>query len=144
MLVAGRFSLASALRPLSTSSLAGSPGSMSKKHCLDNPSLPSKLFRDNLTKRRKLDQAAIKEKLTPALVTSWQKYCENGKTIGADTYPKIKGELGAALNDALDGQPDVNCSCRVCQHMKEEAKRMAECEAAEKVCSFLPPSAYSA
>ena len=106
-------------------------GSMSgaKKHCLDNPSRPSKVFRDIIGKRRRQDTQKLRESLTPALMAAFEEFKSNGRKLGAPTERDHIQELATALENALDGELDLdNISCGSCNHHFREQERAKQCD----------------
>ena len=105
-----------------------------RKRCLDNPSLPHKIYRDTLAQRRRQDAAAAAEKLTPALRDAWASYKVNGQELSATGAIALKKELGLMLVAALDGDLDLDSvSCPSCSHSLNEKERRRKCEADQKV-----------
>jgi hypothetical protein len=105
---------------------------MSRKHCLDNPSLPHKEYRNVLAKRLRADAAALKAKLTPILVEAFDEYQAEGAghKLGSDAARILRTNLGDSLEAALDGSLDLTAlPCPTCAlAVKEEARAKAAAE----------------
>ena len=109
---------------------------MSKKRCLDNPSLPNKAFRDIIVKRYKREQARVMEALTPALAEAWNEFKAEGRVIADKAACELKLQIGNALVQALDGALDLDTlSCNYCKQTCAEDARRQRCVQEGKVCS---------
>ena len=91
---------------------------------MDDPSKPSKPFRDVLARRRKKQEDAITKALTPVLSRTFADYCQSGQEMPSATVVLRRAELGRTLESALDGEYDGNISCAYCTAEKKTAERL--------------------
>lgn len=115
---------------------------MSKQNCLDNPSKPSKLFRDVLRQRRKAETTVLRQKLTPQLVAAWDEYKNgSGRAMSAATANECRAELGGALERALDGELDLDAQvCAYCAFVSKEKEKRAAAIASGQARTDKSPS----
>ena len=90
---------------------------------MDDPSKPSKPFRDLLARRRRKQQEAITKTLTPKLTRAFALYCSSGQAMPSATVVLRRAELGAVLERALDGEYDGASKCAYCTAVKKEEQR---------------------
>ena len=91
---------------------------MSRKNCLDNPTLPHKIFRDVLVKRLRRDRSGVHQSSRSSrlpIVESWERFKSDGRIIAADTACTYKEQLGEALLLVQNDAPNYAASRHVRQ-----------------------------
>ena len=99
---------------------------MSRKSCLDNPSLPHKEFRSRIASRSLAQRAALERLLTEELRRCWAEYQApaSGQGLSEPAKAAFREQLQGALERALDGSYDVETvDCAYCDFIAKELER---------------------